>query len=192
MAEANTKVMHQGNQMRYHVRRYPVQKYLPKVLSSGKTLTYPRNTTGKDKRKDIDKGENDHITEESQLSKERESISNTKEWVERAFTANENSMEDQDKNQELCVSDVQPDGAVPVEDMHKTELHSIVAKPTELDMNSKNKAPQMEDMWKGGEHEELGERLLVQSQSELPNLAIESDIQSYGPVMVSVDDKGVG
>ncbi|KAJ8574011.1 hypothetical protein K7X08_010522 [Anisodus acutangulus] len=75
-------------------------------------------------------GEEAPITEESQLSKELEYVSTIKKLVERAFTANGNNMEDHDKNQELCVSDVQHDGAVPVEDMHKTELHSIAAEPT--------------------------------------------------------------
>ncbi|KAK4343907.1 hypothetical protein RND71_037001 [Anisodus tanguticus] len=110
----------------------------------------------------------------------------------KGFTANENSMKDHDKNQELCVSDEQPDGAVPVEDMYKTELHSIAAEPTKLAINSTNKVPQMEDMGKGDEYQEPGECLLVQSQSELPSLAIESEIQSHGPIMISIDDKGVG
>ncbi|KAJ8527599.1 hypothetical protein K7X08_015050 [Anisodus acutangulus] len=269
-----------------------MQNYLPKVLSSGKILTYPRNTKGKDKRKDVDKGKgikandnevcnknkfdvlnqcieeekgegvesnrnkkgsnankdivvednttakaidvpinnatdvgvtndviiveiegridhnvevnvvsNDHETNkviiEYQLqesmghseNKEEDNGVGTKQGEEAHITED---MEDHDKNQELCVSDEQPDGAVLVEDMYKTELHSIVVEPTELDMNNTNKVPQMEDMGKGDEHEELGECLLVQSLSELPSLASESEIQSHGPIMISVDDKGVG
>ncbi|KAJ8556240.1 hypothetical protein K7X08_022998 [Anisodus acutangulus] len=229
MAEASTKGIQQGNQRRYHV-----QKYLPKVLSSGKVLTYPRNTNGKDKMMNVDKEEEnggdvesnsnkegcnankDIVVEDSTTTKDINTPINSAtnirvtddvtvepvhnkgineednvETEERAFTATEKSMEDHDKNQELCVSDVQPDGTIPVEAMHKSDLHSIIAKPTELDMNNTNKAQQMEDMGMCSEHEDLGECLIVQSQCELSSLAIESEIKSHGPVMVSIDDEGV-
>ncbi|KAJ8538856.1 hypothetical protein K7X08_033985 [Anisodus acutangulus] len=167
-----------------------MQKYSPKVLSSGKTLTYPRNTKGEYKRKDVDKdvGVTDDVTVEPVHNKEIEEkdivdtegrIDNNVEVNEfnndheaneviikqqlqesmghkRVFTENGNNTEDHDKNQELFFLDVQLNGAAPIEDMDKTELHSITSEPTKLVMNSTYKAPQMEDLGKGGEHEELG------------------------------------
>ncbi|KAJ8527583.1 hypothetical protein K7X08_015034 [Anisodus acutangulus] len=88
---------------------------------------------------------------------------------------------------------MQHDGdTVLVEDMHKSELHSITAEPTKLDKNSTNEVQLMEDMGKACEHEVLGECLLDQYQCELSSLAIESEIQSHGYLMVSIDDKVKG
>ncbi|KAJ8562503.1 hypothetical protein K7X08_011794 [Anisodus acutangulus] len=62
--------------MRYHGRRYLVQKYLPKFLFSGKTLTYPRNTKGNDKRKDVEKCKGIKLNDKEVYSKNKFDVLN--------------------------------------------------------------------------------------------------------------------
>ncbi|KAJ8555530.1 hypothetical protein K7X08_013026 [Anisodus acutangulus] len=158
VAEAITKVKHQqGTLRRYH--RRTVQKYLPKVLSSGKVITYPRNTKGNDKRMDEDKEEEKNVDAESDRNKKD---SNAKKEI---VVEDSNEAKDRDdivnKEAEIDVAD-----------------ESVNNKVIEEEEGDNNKMVEIEC----GIDKELRDDIVKD---------LESDLQSHGQLIVSVNDKGV-
>ncbi|KAJ8555086.1 hypothetical protein K7X08_000021 [Anisodus acutangulus] len=104
--EASSKVNQQGNQKRYHGRRYPIQKYLSKVLSSGNVLTYPENTKGKDKRMDIDKGKGIKANDKEVCTKNKFDVLNQCIEEEKSVDAeSDRNNDDSNANKDIIVKD---------------------------------------------------------------------------------------
>ncbi|KAJ8526446.1 hypothetical protein K7X08_028923 [Anisodus acutangulus] len=180
-------------------------KYLLNVLSSGKVVTYPRNTKGNDKRMDADKAKGSKANDKEVCTKNNFHVLNQCIKDEKNVDAESDTRKDgTNSSKEIVdvVSNVDKDGDDIVYkdagiDIADKSVDNKVIEEVEGDSNKMVEIKgENEDNGKGVHQDKIGEAFLGNidhSQGELlPSSPIESEIQYHGLLMVYVDCKGVG